>query len=272
MYENYYGFNQKPFQKTPDPSFFYRSDAHQEALDRLLFAVEESDLMVIVGEVGTGKTLLTRALLEELDDEAHLVAMLLNPRLTPTQLLRTLALEWGIAEPKRYKADLWAQLSDRLWECHQAGILPVAIIEEAQLINRADVFDELRLLTNFQLDDSNLFSLILVGQPELKKYLNRKRLRAFRQRIGIQYDLKPLSRNEAEQYIQYRLRIAGRVGSLFSEDAITTLYEHAQGLPRSLNNLANMALLAGFTRQAQTIDRSLVESIVYDVEGRWRDE
>jgi len=199
------------------------------------------------------------------------VAMLLNPRLSPTQILRTLATEWGVATPKRYKADLWEQLSDHLWECHEAGVLPIAIIEEAQLIGRSDVFDELRLLTNFQLDDRNLLSLILVGQPELKKRLSRKRLLAFRQRIGIQFDLTPLSRSDTSQYILHRLKVAGRHKLLFTDEAVAALYEHAQGLPRSLNNLANMALLAGFAEQAQVIDKALVDSIIYDVEGRWSD-
>ena len=269
MYESFYGLTAKPFQKTPDPRFFFRSEGHQEALDRLLYAVEERELTVLVGEVGTGKTLLTRALLDELDDTRHEVAMLINPRLAPTQLLRALAVEWGVTKPRRYKADVWGQLSDRLWECHEAGVLPVAIIEEAQIIKRPDVFDELRLLTNFQLDDANLLSLILVGQPELKARLRRDRLRAFRQRIGIQFELLPLSEADSARYIQHRLAVAGRTEPLFTEGALAALYEHSQGLPRSLNNLANMALLAGFTRQMHEVDVDLVHSIVHEVEGRW---
>ena len=269
MYESYYGFTTKPFRNTPDPRFLYRSEAHQEALDRLLYAVEERELTVLVGEVGVGKTLLTRALLDELDEERYVVAMLINPRLTPTQLLHALAVEWGVANPKRSKAALWGQLSDRLWECHQAGLLPIAIIEEAQILTRSDVFDELRLLTNFQLDDANLLSLILVGQPELKAWLSRDRLRAFRQRIGIQFELLPLSEADSARYIQHRLAVAGRTRPLFTEGALAALYEHSQGLPRSLNNLANVALLTGFTRGMREIDGDLVHGVVHDVEGRW---
>jgi len=269
MYESFYGLTAKPFRNTPDPRFLFRSTAHQEALDRLLYAVEERELTVLVGEVGTGKTLLTRALLDELDETKHAVAMLLNPRLTPTQLLRTLAIEWGVVKPRRSRADMWAQLSDRLWESHTAGILPVAIIEEAQLFKRSEVFDEIRLLTNFQLDDANLLSLVLVGQPELKAKLSTDRLRAFRQRIGIQYELEPLSEADSARYIQHRLAVAGRAGPLFSDGALAALYQHARGLPRSLNHLANMALLSGFTRGLHEIDQALVHSIAHDVEGRW---
>jgi len=269
-YESSYGLTISPFQNTPDPRFLFRSQSHQEALDRLLYAVEAREMAVLVGEVGTGKTLLTRALLDELDDAEYDVAMLLNPRLSPTQLLRTLAVEWGVAQPRRARADLWAQLSDRLWECHTAGVLPVAIIEEAQLITRSELLDELRLLTNFQLDDANLLSLILVGQPELKETLGRDRLRAFRQRIGVQYELLPLTETDSVCYVQHRLAVAGRVEPLFTTDALAALYQYSQGLPRSLNHLANMALLAGFASGARGIDGALVHDVAHDVEGRWR--
>ena len=269
MYESFYGLLEKPFQKTPDPRFFFRSETHQEALDRLLYAVEEREIAVLVGEVGTGKTMLTRALLDELDEERHPTAILLDPRLSVAHLRRVLAQEWGVTHPRRNKADLWNQLSDKLMEYYEAGVLPVAIIEEAQLINRSEVFDELRLLTNFQLDHANLCSLIIVGQPELKAKLRTDRLRAFRQRIGIQYQLPALSESGTTQYIQHRLKVAGRSTALFTNEALAALYRHSHGLPRSLNNLAGMALVAGFAKEAHMIDRSLIDEVSGEVEARW---
>jgi general secretion pathway protein A len=272
MYESFYGLTGKPFQKTPDPRFLYRGTQHQEALDRLLYAVEERELVVLVGEVGSGKTLLTRALVDALPADKHEIAMLLNPRLTQSQLLATLAAEWGVPAPKRGKADLWRQLAARLMECHSKGILPVAIVDEAQFIARPEVFDELRLLTNYQLDDLNLCSLVIVGQPELKKRLATPRLRAFRQRIGMQYELRPLSAADTTAYVLHRLAVAGRTQPLFEHEALAAIHRHTGGLPRSINNLANMALLAAFTMDSPLVTAAIVEDVLYDVEGRWRAE
>src|SRR6266851_532179 len=156
MFEEHFGFTAKPFGKTPDPSFLYESDQHKEALARLEYAVEEKELSLLVGEIGSGKTTLSRALIDRIGD-ARPVVLLINPGLTPA----------------RFRNDLLDQIHAKLFELYEAGREPVLIIDEAQLIPTKSTFDEIRLLTNFQLDDQNLLSVLLIGQPELEARLDR---------------------------------------------------------------------------------------------------
>ncbi len=173
MYEEFYGLKERPFSKTPDPKYLFLSKKHEEALARLQYAVEEKDLILLTGEVGCGKTTLTRALMDMLDDRYRVINVI-NPMLTPAQFLRTIALRMDIAAPSGHKADLLEAIYGKVYEDHEAGITPVIIIDEAQLIPDRDTFEEIRLLTNFQLDYTNLLSLVLVGQPDLRKRLTTR--------------------------------------------------------------------------------------------------
>jgi len=202
MYEEYYGLTERPFRKTPDPRFLFMSGEHSEALARMQYGVEEKDLILITGDIGTGKTTLSRALIDSLD-ESYKPILIINPRLSPTQFLKLLAKRLGIENPSYFKADLIDDISNALYAHHEEGICPVVIIDEAQLIPGKGTFDEIRLLTNCQLDDENLFSLILIGQPELRKKLAKKHYEPLLQRLSILYHLKPLSLGETESYIKY---------------------------------------------------------------------
>ena len=269
MYLEFYGLTDKPFQKTPDPRFFFRSRQHEEALNRLLYAVEEREMAVLTGEIGTGKTLLTRALIDNLNEAAYKIILLLYPCHSPARLIQEVGSGLGIKQLKRYKHDILKQINTRLFELYEQEIVPVLIIEEAQLIPKKGVFDELRLLTNFQLDDAGLLSLILVGQPELKEKLTKKPYRAFRQRIGIHFDLKPLSQEETTNYISNRLTVAGCENRLFTSEAMARIHHLSGGLPRSINNIAHMALMAGFTNAEATLGVDRIEEAAANVEGRW---
>src|SRR5436190_2398407 len=198
MFEEHFGLASKPFGKTPDPGFLYESPQHREALARLEYAVEEKDLALLVGDIGSGKTTLSRALIDRIG-ETRPVILLINPRLTPTQLLRSIASGLG-QQPARYRNDLLDQIHTRLFELYEAGREPVLIIDEAQLIPTKSTFDEIRLLTNFQLDDQNLLSVLLIGQPELEARLDRSHYAPLRQRIGMRYRLGPLSLEETVDY------------------------------------------------------------------------
>src|SRR6202171_2600085 len=198
MYEQHFGLTAKPFGKTPDPSFLYESDQHKEALARLEYAVEEKELALLVGDIGSGKTTLSRALIDRIG-EARPVILLINPRLTPVQLLRSIASGLGI-QPARYRNELLDQIHAKLFELYESGREPVLIIDEAQLIPSKATFDEIRLLTNFQLDDQNLLSVLLIGQPELEVRLERAHYAPLRQRIGMRYRLGPLSLEETTRY------------------------------------------------------------------------
>jgi type II secretory pathway predicted ATPase ExeA len=164
----------------------------------------------------------------------------------------------------RYRHDILEGINARLYELYETGKRPVIIIDEAQLIPGKTTFEELRLLTNFQLDDRNLLSLVLIGQTELRERLNRKAYRALRQRIGMQYHLGPLNAEEVEAYVRHRLGIAGRSEPLFDEQALALLFEHSEGIPRRINTIAGNALIEGFGRSAEIIGPEIIESVVDD--------
>lgn len=258
MFEEFFGLTAKPFGKTPDPSFLFESRQHKEALARLEYAVEEKELALLVGDIGSGKTTLSRALIDRIG-EARPVILLINPRLTPTQLLRAVAKGLGL-EPARFRHELLDQIHTRLYELYETQSEPVLMIDEAQLIPSKATFDEIRLLTNFQLDDQNLLSVVLIGQPELEERLARAAYAPLRQRIGMRYSLGPLSVDETIEYIEHRIRIAGGARNPFSTEAMREMHALSGGVPRLINTLATTSLLDAFGEDAETIDMPRVTS------------
>jgi type II secretory pathway predicted ATPase ExeA len=265
MYLDYYGFVEKPFDKTPNPAFFYRSPIHEEALARLQYGAEEREFTVLTGEIGTGKTLLSRALIDSLD-ESHLPILLINPRLSPNQFLKTVARRLGIESPSYFRSDLLDQINDTLFHRYEDGKCPVIIIDEAQLIPSKATFDEIRLLTNFQLDDTNLLSLILIGQPELRKRMKKSSFEAIRQRVGIRYHLGSMGREDTEGYISHRLRTADGDPGLITQEAVDVIYRYSGGLPRVINNIVSNALLMGFSKELSRIGPDIVLDVAEDLD------
>lgn len=265
MYERFYGFRERPFSKTPDPRFLFLSRMHREGLARLLYAVEERDLVLLTGEIGCGKTTLSRALMDELEDSYRII-LFINPRLTPLEFLRGLALRLGVEEPARFKTDLLEQIGTELYGLYEKGVCPVLVIDEAQLVPHKDTFDEIRLLTNFQLDDRNLMSVVLMGQPELRKRLAHRVYEPLRQRIGMQYNLGPLSLEETGEYIAHRLRVAGGEPGLFQSQAVESLYRYSGGIPRKINHAASLALLEGFGRESAEIGSEIMNSVMLELD------
>ncbi len=263
MFEKFYGFNIRPFSKTPDPRFLYLSRSHEEALARLQFAVEEREIAVLTGDVGCGKTTITRALMDSKDDCRFIVV--LNPRLTSLDFLKIVSARFDCNVSSNKKADLLEAIYEKVYEDHKAGLTPVIIIDEAHLIPYKETFEEIRLLTNFQLDDKNLLSLILVGQPDLRNKLNMPVLLALKQRIGIFYHLNPLNEEEVREYIEFRISKGGRNKPIFTDNALTIIYKHTGGIPRVINSLANMALLEGFSRDAEIIDEDIIQAAAKEI-------
>ena len=257
MYEQFYGLTVRPFSKTPDPKFLYMSRSHEEALARLQYAVEEKEMILLSGEVGCGKTTLTRALMDILGDRYRVITII-NPMLTPAQFLRTIAKRMDIDIPSSYKADMLDAIYEKVYREYETGISFVLIIDEAHLIPNRETFEEIRLLTNFQLDYENLMSIVLVGQPDLRRRLNHKAYLPLRQRIGLFYHLGPISEDEIGEYMAYRLKVSGREDVFFTERAISLLYRYSGGIPRLINSLATSALLEGFSREMSTIDDNLI--------------
>jgi len=281
MYAEYFGLREKPFRKTPDPRYLYLSEVHEEALEQLLFAVEEMELALLTGEVGSGKTLLTRALVDRVGD-SHQVGMILNPRLPPRQFLSTVAAELGVAEPRYRSNELLDQIHERLLALDEAGRPALLIVDEAHLIPGRATFEEIRLLTNFQLDDRNLIAVVLVGQPELRARLEKKAFRPLTQRIGADFHLRPLDATEAAGYVRHRLSVAGGSAELFSKSAVERIHQASAGIPRVLNHLATQALLEAMARGLTEVDEASATAAAQSqafstpewpapvvVEGRW---
>lgn len=261
MYEEFYGLKEKPFSKTPDPRFLFLSKSHEEALARLQYAVEEKELILLTGEIGCGKTTLTRALMDKLGPRDRVINII-NPRLSPLQFLRTVAIGMDIdvlsGRKTAHKADLLDAIYKKVYADYEAGISPVIIIDEAQLIPGKDTFEEIRLLTNFQLDHTNLICLVLVGQPDLRKRLNHKTYTALKQRIGLFFHLGPIAEDEIRDYVAFRLRQSGREDLFFSDEALADLHRYSGGIPRLINSIATSALLDGFMKEMGIIDTSMI--------------
>lgn len=258
MYRRFYGFSQKPFSKTPDPQFLYYGKNQEEALQRILYAIEERELSLLTGDVGVGKTTLIRVTLEQLSSEQHPVS-LIDPRLSPNQFMRAVVKGLTGQQPRRFRIDLVDQLQTVLMQFHAEGRYPVVIIDEAQLISKPTL-DEIRLITNYQLNHLNLLSVVLVGQTELRGRLKRPEYASLRQRIGIQYHLQPLSQEETVAYINHRVRRAGvRPTTVFRPDALGVMHALTGGVPRVINVVCTNALLAGYAAKQKPIGPELLQ-------------
>lgn len=258
MYKEFYGLIEKPFSKTPDPRFLYMSSGHQEALARLEYAVEETEIALLTGDIGCGKTTISRALMDRMGERYHFL-FVFNPRLTADELLRVIASGLQVDVPSLQKDQLLKEITTALYRLHGEGRIPVVVIDEAQMIPDRDLFDELRLLTNFQLDDRNLLSVIIMGQPELREMLASPVYEPFRQRISLSFHLAPLGLEETLEYLDFRIVAAGGESGLFSPDAVQRIYELSGGVPRRINAVATNALLIGYGRDAAWIDASIIE-------------
>jgi general secretion pathway protein A len=239
-----------PFNITPDPRFLYLSPAHQEALQHLRYGIrEKKGFIVLTGEVGCGKTTICRRLLQELEGQPVDTALILNPRLSETQLLQAILHELGHTKLPRTRQDLLAQLNAHLLERIGRGRDVVLVIDESQNLTFA-ALEHVRLLSNLETDTRKLLQIILIGQPELKIRLQQERLRQLRQRVLVFYDLRPLRREELAPYIQHRLSLAGGNGRPpFTSAALRKIFRHSAGVPRLINNICDKALLSAFVHE-----------------------
>lgn len=263
MYLEHYGLRRKPFGKTPDPEFLFPSRQHAEALARLSHALEERELAVLTGEVGAGKTMLTRALVDAFADRCRF-SFVVNPALPPAQLLGAIAEGFGLPSLKR-KADAFSALAEHVARVDEQGRFAVVVVDEAQLLAGRGAFDELRLLTNVCADDRALVGLVLVGQPELRERIAERGGAAFAQRVGVAFHLGPLDAEETARYVAHRLAVAGRTRPLFTPEGLAALHRVSGGVPRVVNQYAASALLEGFSRDADILSADVVEAAAEDL-------
>lgn len=266
MYQAYWGLKEKPFENTPDPRFIYYSSKHEEALMRLLYAVrEKKGAAMLSGEYGSGKTLLSRVVVGQLmqQEDEYKVALVVNPAITSLQLLGEILYQLGEENSTRdRKIDILRRLNEIFYKTTQNNKHTVIVIDEAQTIEDDSVFEELRLLLNFQLNERFLLTLILLGQPELRDKIDR--IPQLKQRLSVKYHLEALDFEQTREYIQHRCRVAGREDKLFSDEAIGLVYTASRGIPREINNLCDMALVIGFGERTAHIDGRITQEVIRD--------
>ncbi|GAB4350689.1 MAG: AAA family ATPase [Gammaproteobacteria bacterium] len=268
MYLDHFGLNDLPFRLTPDTSYFFNAGGHQEALNVLLVALRSGEGFIkVTGEVGTGKTLLCRMLLNSLEDDAYCTAYIPNPLLTPAALVMALADELGLKVPRNqgwYR--LLKVINEQLVELVREGRTTVLLLDEAQAMPRESL-EALRLLSNLETEKKKLLQVVMFGQPELDVQLQKPSLRQLRQRIAFSYLLPAMDRKAMEAYLAHRFYIAGFRGPLpFSKKALDGLFRASRGVPRLINILAHKSLMAAYGAGAKEVGHKQVRAAVEDTD------
>lgn len=267
MYLEYYNLKEYPFSITPDPRFLYFAPHHKEAYDHLMYGIKQrKGFIELTGEVGSGKTTLCRAVLANLDNEVE-TALILNPSLTETQLLRAMLNDFGLEVKGRDRLAYIEKLNEFLLEQNRERMNVALVIDEAQDLS-PQVMEQVRLLSNLETDQQKLIQIVLCGQPELKKRLARPDLRQLRQRITVRYHIPPLAQEDTIMYIRHRLWIAGSDRSIvFDSGAVREIYKYSKGCPRIINAVCDNALLAGYVARTNKIGTGCVKKAVRQLEG-----
>lgn len=267
MYYDFFGFREPPFSIAPDPRYLYLSERHKEALAHLMYGVEgQGGFIVITGEVGTGKTTVSRCFIENAPENAD-IALILNPRLSARELLSSVCDEMGVPHPSNATIkELVDLINQDLLSAHAAGRHKVLMIDEAQNLS-ADVLEQLRLLTNLETAEKKLLQIVLLGQPELQQILAMPELRQLNQRVTARYHLNAIGRAELPNYLSYRLSVAGMRGDIFNAGAVSRLYKESQGIPRLINLISDRALLGAYAEGEHEITPAHIRKAAREVRG-----
>lgn len=267
MYEGYWGLTEPAFSLTPDPRFLYLSRGHEDALSMLHYAITRNKgAAMLTGDIGLGKTTVTRKLIETLDPVANRVILIVNPVLTPNQMLQEVLSQLGVETKSRQRQDLVQSLHRGVLEAYQQGQRVIVLVDEAHLIKSAQTFEELRLLLNCQLNDQFLLNLILVGQNELKEKINK--VPALESRMAVRATLRPLDVVEVGEMLLHRMQVAGYAGQRvpFTPDAVYQLHKYTNGYPRRVLQLADNALLVCSAKKALMVDAFMMVDVINDYE------
>lgn len=257
----HYGFTRMPFGRDLAPQMLHRTAGHSEAVARITWCIQERALGVITGEVGSGKTVATRAATAALDSSRHTVIYLGNPAIGARGLYTAIVTALG-GVPRFHKASLIPQTADALAaEENERGKRVVVVVDEAHLL-APDQLEELRLLTNTEMDSHSPFACLLIGQPTLRRRIKLGTFAALDQRIALRFAMPPMTPTETAGYIAHHLQLAGRADTLFSDDATALIHQVSRGLPRAVNNLALQALIAAYTTKKAIIDETTARTAV----------
>jgi general secretion pathway protein A len=268
MYEQHFGLKEEPFSIAPNPRFLYMSARHREALAHLVYGINNyGGFILLTGEVGTGKTTISRCLLEQIPEDAN-VALIINPKIMAGELLATLCDELHIDYPKDTTSikTFIDHINKYLLEANARGEKTVVIIEESQNLT-TDVLEQLRLLTNLETNQHKLLQIIMIGQPELLETLKQTEIRQLEQRITARYHLLPLSSNESAEYVRHRLSVAGMRDQIFLPSVLKKIYKYTGGVPRRINILCDRAMLGAYVQNVKVIDNKILNNAAKEVFG-----
>jgi general secretion pathway protein A len=268
MYKEYFGLKERPFSIAPDPRYLYMSRHHQEALAHLLYGIQSGGFVLLTGDVGTGKTTISRCLLEQMPGNTD-VAFILNPKMTVHELLATFCDELVINYPEgNTSVKVFVdRINEYLLDAYARGRRTVLIIEEAQNLSM-DVLEQIRLLTNLETHQDKLLQIIMIGQPELREMLSRPEMAQLSQRVTARYHIGPLSAHEVGAYVQHRLAVAGAGRRLFQEEAVDRLYRMSRGIPRLINVICDRALLGAYAQGKEHVDKATLVNATREVFGQ----
>ncbi len=265
--ENFYGLKEQAFSNTPDSRFYFESGQHSEALVRMLHTVDTmKGLTVVLGDIGTGKTLLARKALEMLEQDPQYEATLLviiHSDITAEWMLKKIAHQLGVENPGDTKTQIIAQLTERIMRIHQEGRKAVVVIDEANMLQNKEIFEEFRGLLNLEVPGRKLISFVFLGLPELEKYLALDP--PLLQRVAMKIIIKSLPRESTEQYIRHRLGVAGCTKDIFTNNAYQKIFDYTKGIPRLINTICDNALLEGYLLKRELIDADIIEQVVMDL-------
>ena len=263
MYKAFFQLERNPFEISPDPSFLYPTVGHHEALATLYHGIRAGKgFVVLTGEVGTGKTMVVRCLLEKLEKNHIHSAYVFNTRLSSRDFLRYLVGDLGLPATWKGKSELLLRLHDFLIRRHSQGYTTVLVVDEAHLLRR-DVLEEIRLLTNLETSREKLLQIALVGQPELDERLDSPWMRQLKQRIALRYQLQPLTLQETRGYVDWRLNVAGRNGdnSIFPRETVEVIHQYSRGYPRLINTICENALITAYAAGCHSISVGQIEEV-----------
>lgn len=269
MYKSFFGLSRHPFELTPDPSFLFATERHNEALATLYYGVRRhKGFVVVTGEAGTGKTLLLRCLLRQLIESKDVAsAYVFNSLFGPIEFLQYVLADFGLSTSGKNKAELLLDLNHYLLSRAEKQQTTVLVVDEAHLL-ASEVLEEIRLLTNLETAYDKLLQVLLVGQPELDGKLDSIDLRQLKQRIALRARLEALDQSETKRYLEARLHVAGAgitVDQIFSEQSVAEIYRHTRGIPRLINTICDNALITAYARRVRSIDANIILDVARDL-------